>query len=415
MGAASLAWFLLRVIPKPIRATYPCQQAAFPLASACVLWLLGLQACLTARFGIQGRKLRHAMLGIGVLFATGLAAWGLGVAAKYLAQPPSAWQPSEGANAPLGVARGIHPGRVVWTHDPSVATWNADSFASYIDDKSTSVGGAEPLLSQTIQRLTDQGTDAAAWDALFRSFNQRRGNGDIGYAASARKIIAVKINQNENPWDLPQAVKRRVLERALARPWSRYPDFDPHELLEALARFSGWRADGILAGNGSNEMIEALLLVTVGERTPVVIPEPTFTLYALMTTILGGEPVRVRLGSQLRYDVDALLAARRSSGAAMLEDLASVVPVRTTTARLFSPGQRLHEPVQELAPFVELPRPEPLVLSVRPVVVHVRKDPVDAVGRDARVAEHEPVGRAGGHRHPQSRLRELARRDGGGR
>jgi histidinol-phosphate/aromatic aminotransferase/cobyric acid decarboxylase-like protein len=150
----------------------------------------------------------------------------------------------------------------------------------------------------------------------------------------------VKLNQNENPWDLPEAVKRRILERALARPWSRYPDFDPHELLAALARFSGWRADGILAGNGSNEMIEALLLVTVGAGTRVVIPEPTFTLYALMTTILGGEPVRVRLlpaqslaagdparptavegppagPPGLHYDVDALIEARRASGAAL--------------------------------------------------------------------------------------------------
>jgi len=111
----------------------------------------------------------------------------------------------------------------------------------------------------------------------------------------ALREAPVKINQNENPWDLPKAVKRRVLAQALARPWSRYPDFDPRELLLALARFSGWRADGILAGNGSNEMIEALLLVTVGPGTKVVIPEPTFTLYALMTTILGGEPVRVAL------------------------------------------------------------------------------------------------------------------------
>jgi len=109
----------------------------------------------------------------------------------------------------------------------------------------------------------------------------------------ALREAPVKINQNENPWDLPEAVKRRVLERALARPWSRYPDFDPKELLEALARFAGWRADGILAGNGSNEAIEALLLVTVGPGTRVVIPEPTFTLYALMTTILGGEAIRV--------------------------------------------------------------------------------------------------------------------------
>ena len=109
----------------------------------------------------------------------------------------------------------------------------------------------------------------------------------------------VKINQNENPWDLPEARQAaRARARAVARPWSRYPDFDPHELLEALARFSGWRADGILAGNGSNEMIEALLLVTVGQGTRVVIPEPTFTLYALMTTILGGEPVRVPAGQR---------------------------------------------------------------------------------------------------------------------
>lgn len=149
----------------------------------------------------------------------------------------------------------------------------------------------------------------------------------------------VKINQNENPWDLPESLKRRVLERALTRPWSRYPDFDPHELLEALARHSGWSSDGILAGNGSNEMIEALLLVTVGPGTRVVIPEPTFTLYALLATILGGEPVRVRLipgfasASQpaagrgfsgasdgpggLAYDVEALLAARRRTSAAV--------------------------------------------------------------------------------------------------
>jgi histidinol-phosphate aminotransferase len=156
--------------------------------------------------------------------------------------------------------------------------------------------------------------------------------GLAAYALALREA-PVKINQNENPWDLPEAVKRRVLESALARPWSRYPDFDPKELLQALARFSGWSADGILAGNGSNEAIEAFLLVTVSPGTKVVIPEPTFTLYALMTTILGGDPVRVPMlrepaavdaaggppgvASGFRYDVEALVAARRASGASV--------------------------------------------------------------------------------------------------
>lgn len=149
--------------------------------------------------------------------------------------------------------------------------------------------------------------------------------GIAAYTLTLREA-PVKINQNENPWDLDDAVKRRVIETALRRPWSRYPDFDPKDLLVALARFSGWRADGVLAGNGSNELIEALLLVTVGAGTRVVIPEPTFTLYALMTTILGGEPVRVPLcrpddgravATGLVYDVGALARARRESGASV--------------------------------------------------------------------------------------------------
>ena len=130
------------------------------------------------------------------------------------------------------------------------------------------------------------------------------------YTLAARPA-RVKINQNENPFELPEAVKREVLEEALRRPWGRYPDFDPQELLLALARFAGWTADGVLAGNGSNELIQALLLVTVGAQTRVVIPEPTFTLYGLLTGILGGEVVRVRTGPDLRYDAAALVAAAR--------------------------------------------------------------------------------------------------------
>ncbi len=140
---------------------------------------------------------------------------------------------------------------------------------------------------------------------------------DIHAYTLAAREAPVKINQNESPWDLPESVKRRVLERALVRPWSRYPDFDPKELTEALAVHAGWRPDGVLAGNGSNELIEALLLVTVGPGTRVVIPEPTFTLYALLTGILGGDAVRVRLTEELRYDVEALVAARRENEAAL--------------------------------------------------------------------------------------------------
>src|SRR5262245_54419750 len=74
----------------------------------------------------------------------------------------------------------------------------------------------------------------------------------------------IKLNQNENPFDMPEAIKREVEGRLGGRQWARYPDFVPARLLERLAAFAGWRADGVLAGNGSNELIQSLMMVTVG-------------------------------------------------------------------------------------------------------------------------------------------------------
>ena len=117
---------------------------------------------------------------------------------------------------------------------------------------------------------------------------------------------AVKINQNENPWDAPEEIKRESLRRLRGRAWARYPDFVPASLHERLADFAGWRADGIIAGNGSNELIQALLMVTISEGKRVLICEPTFALYRQVATVLGGDVVSVPLDAKLRYDTEAL-------------------------------------------------------------------------------------------------------------
>jgi len=140
--------------------------------------------------------------------------------------------------------------------------------------------------------------------------------GLAAYTLAAREA-PVKINQNENPYELPGPLKERLLERALARPWARYPEFSPKDLVNRLAAFSSWRADGILTGNGSNELIQAVMLAVVGPGTSVVIPEPTFTLYGLLTAILGGEVVHVGLDEDLEYDGEAIRKARGQRNAAL--------------------------------------------------------------------------------------------------
>ncbi|HEU5459733.1 MAG TPA: histidinol-phosphate transaminase [Pyrinomonadaceae bacterium] len=117
---------------------------------------------------------------------------------------------------------------------------------------------------------------------------------------------SVKLNQNENPWDAPARIKEEVLRRFEARKWSRYPDFVPASLHERLAEFADWKPDGVVAGNGSNELIQALLMVTIATGKRVLISEPTFALYRQVTTVLGGEVESVSLTSSLQFDFEAL-------------------------------------------------------------------------------------------------------------
>jgi histidinol-phosphate aminotransferase len=126
----------------------------------------------------------------------------------------------------------------------------------------------------------------------------------------------IKLNQNESPYDVPEALKRRLWERLLERPWNRYPPFVADDFIGAVAERTGWPREGVLVANGSNELIQAILAVVVDPGVRVVIPEPTFTLYRLMTQIGGGEVVSVPLDAELRFDVEAIIAAARESEAA---------------------------------------------------------------------------------------------------
>jgi histidinol-phosphate aminotransferase len=124
-----------------------------------------------------------------------------------------------------------------------------------------------------------------------------------------------KLNQNESPYDVPAAVKAAVLERMRDAPWNRYPAFAPTALLARLAERHGWIADGILVGNGSNELIQATLAVTVGEGTGVVTPVPTFALYRLLAEVFGGRHVGVPLTRDFAFDVDLLIRTVDRTGA----------------------------------------------------------------------------------------------------
>jgi uncharacterized protein DUF362 len=102
--------------------------------------------------------------------------------------PSSLFEPT----APLGVPRGVVPGRVTWAHDPAAVTW--DGTGSWWADANNNQAVIDRMVSSTIRGLTNQKSDARAWNTVFRYFNRTHGRGNVGYKAGEK--IAIKANLN---------------------------------------------------------------------------------------------------------------------------------------------------------------------------------------------------------------------------
>ena len=201
VGLASLAWFLARVLPKPSRATYPCQRAAFPLASGFVIWIAGLFGArlMYRKSSVLMRRSRWAvalvalsLAGFAVLLPLG---WLSDATAQFMGNPQEPFKPPEGANQPMGVAKGIHPGRVTWIRDTDATLWDGKT-GDWWEDANTDQKVVDSMVSKSLTGLTGEKTDKQAWQALFQHFNQTHNFGKSGYRRGEK--IAIKINANQD-------------------------------------------------------------------------------------------------------------------------------------------------------------------------------------------------------------------------
>jgi hypothetical protein len=94
--------------------------------------------------------------------------------------------------SPLGVPRGLAPGRVTWAHDPGAVTW--DGTGSWWKDANNNQAVIDRMVSNSIRGLTNQKSDTQAWSAIFHYFNSTHGRGNAGYKTGEK--IAIKANLN---------------------------------------------------------------------------------------------------------------------------------------------------------------------------------------------------------------------------
>lgn len=205
IGISSTVWFLVRVIPKPQRASYPCIKAAAPIMSSFVVYIISLGGIplLFKKTVLNFQKARYwsALGGIALGFSL-LLAFNLNDAPKIYANifDNSVHELDETPNTPIGVGKGIFPGRVVWVMDKDATNENCTNKSNdyWFMDKNTNQTVLSTMLSNGIKSIAGKETLLDSWDAIFKYFNEKHGKGTVGYSSGEKIIIKINLTTMGN-------------------------------------------------------------------------------------------------------------------------------------------------------------------------------------------------------------------------
>ena len=203
VGLLALIWFCIRVIPKPSRASYPCQRVAGPVAGSflgiCISWLGAALLLGKARFHFKRRAFSIALacLCAAVFAVVGMVSFAHLPSAAATATNTGTWTPtdsSDSSNRPVGVAKGIFPGRVAMARDSTASTYagTGNWWAAQYNNQTA----IDSMLQRVIRSIAGKATTAAAWDTLFRYFNIKKHGTNTTYAAGEKIVIKINLNNS---------------------------------------------------------------------------------------------------------------------------------------------------------------------------------------------------------------------------
>lgn len=127
--------------------------------------------------------------------------------------------------------------------------------------------------------------------------------------------VRVKLDAMENPFLLPDKVRTEIGKAAAHALINRYPDPSAKKLKQAIARTWKMDPERMLLGNGSDELIQAIILAFGG---PVLAPAPSFAMYEITARALSQKVVTVPLTDEFDLDAEAVIKAAKRSKARVI-------------------------------------------------------------------------------------------------
>jgi histidinol-phosphate aminotransferase len=123
---------------------------------------------------------------------------------------------------------------------------------------------------------------------------------------SAQVDVAVRLNTNESPFPPPGRWRDEVARLVATIDWNRYPDREARALRRVIADRHGVDMSSVFVANGSNEVLQTVLLSYAGAGRTVAVFEPTYQLHAHLARISGATVVAGRRSSDFTLSSDEI-------------------------------------------------------------------------------------------------------------
>jgi histidinol-phosphate aminotransferase len=117
--------------------------------------------------------------------------------------------------------------------------------------------------------------------------------------------VEVRLNTNESPLGPPAGWAAAFAEEIRGIEANRYPDRSAYELRAALGELHGLGPERIFCANGSNEVLQCLLLAYGGPGRLAATFEPTYALHRFIAALTGTPVVSAPRDERFSVDFDS--------------------------------------------------------------------------------------------------------------
>lgn len=117
----------------------------------------------------------------------------------------------------------------------------------------------------------------------------------------------IRLDANESFITFSEDILEEVQRKIASINFNRYPDSESEEVCKLYSEYCGAKRQNIMAGNGSDELIQIIINGFLGKDEKILTLKPDFSMYKFYSSIMEGKVIELSLNENMEIDVDKII------------------------------------------------------------------------------------------------------------